>query len=212
MRADRSLRGYNVAMPVVIDGKYLPARLTSGPMTDQEFEDFCAEHPDCMVEMTAEGDVILMPPAYWFTAARSGAILVQLGTWAYSVGGVVVDASGGFRLPSGARRSPDAAWISRDRIDGMAVTGPGRTWLLCPNFVVELKSESDSLATTRRKMREWVANGVQLAWLVDPDRRAVEVYQPGSEPRTLVDIANIAGEGPVEGFVLDLARVWNPVV
>ncbi len=200
-------------MSVVIDEQYLPATLTAPPMTDLEFEAFCADHPDCAIEVTAEGELILMPPAHWFTGARSGGIYAQIYNWVHHFKeGAVVDSSGGFRLPNGARRSADAAWISSRRIEGVAVSGRGRTWLLCPNFIVELKSESDRLPTVRRKMREWIQNGVELAWLVDPDRRAVEVYRAGVEPRILTDIESIDGEGPLEGFTLNLKTVWDPIV
>jgi Uma2 family endonuclease len=199
-------------MPVVIDERYLPARLTAPPMTDDEFEAFCSEHPDCFIEMTAEGELIIMPPAYWLTAARGGEILYQLKSWARQrAEGLVVDASGGFRLPNGARRSPDAAWISRKQIAGMKVTGPGRTWLLCPEFVIELRSEADRLPTIRRKMREWTANGAHLGWLIDPERRAVEIYREGCEPRILTGVDAVAGEGLFEDFTLDLKPVWDPL-
>ncbi len=199
-------------MPVVIDEQFLPATLTAPPMTDLEFEAFSADHPDCSIEVTAEGELILMPPAHWFTGARSGEVLFQLAAWLRQHReGAVVDSSGGFRLPNGARRSADAAWISSRRIEGVAVTGRGRTWLLCPNFVAELKSESDRLPTVRRKMREWIQNGVELAWLIDPDRRAVEVYRAGAEPLILTNIDRVDGEGPLEGFTMDLKTVWNPI-
>lgn len=181
-------------------------------MTDEEFEAFCSEHPDNMVEMTADGEILIMPPAHWFTAARGAKIATQLDAWATLRGhGLTIDASGGFRLRNGARRSPDAAWISRARLEGTKVTGPGRTWLLCPEFIVELRSEDDRLSAVRRKMREWIENGVQLGWLVDPERRAVEIYAEGREPRILIGVDTVAGEGPVDGFTLDLKPVWDPL-
>lgn len=199
-------------MPVVIDESYLPARLTASAMNDEEFGTFCSEHPDCFIEMTADGELIIMPPAYWLTAARGGEILYQLKAWAHQNGqGLVVDASGGFRVPNGARRSPDAAWISRGRIAGMTLTGPGRTWLVCPEFVIQLRSETDRLAEVRRKMREWTANGAQLGWLVDPERHALEVYREGREPQVFTGVESMAGEGMLAGFTLDLKLVWNPL-
>jgi Uma2 family endonuclease len=197
---------------VVIDERFLPATLTAPPMTDVEFEAFCAAHPDLCIEMSAEGELVIMPPAHWFTAARSGEILAQLRNWAKTTRrGVVVDASGGFRLANGARRSPAAAWVSHQRVTGMPIAGPGRTWLLCPEFVVEVRSESDRLPAVRRKMREWIENGAELGWLVDPHRRAVEVFCPRADMRVFVGVDRIAGEGPVEGFTLELAEVWNPL-
>jgi Uma2 family endonuclease len=156
--------------------------------------------------------LIIMPPAHWFTAARGGEIFRQLGNWAIiRGGGLAVDASGGFRLPDGARLSADAAWISRGSIEGAKLSGRDRTWLLCPEFIVELRSQDDRLTVLRRKMREWIENGVQLGWLVDPERRAVEIYRTGEDPRILIGVDTVEGEGPVAGFTLDLKRVWDPL-
>jgi Uma2 family endonuclease len=199
-------------MPVVIDEQYLPARLTAPPMTDAEFEEFCSEHPDVFIEVTAEGEILIMPPNYWLTGIQNSYISNQLTNWANSDNtGKAIDSSGGFRLPNGARRSADASWISRDRIAGLQTKGKGRSWALCPEFVIELRSETSRLSVLRRKMREWVANGAQLAWLIDPERRAVEVYRPGCEPETFSGIDSIAGAAPVDGFTLDLKPVWDPL-
>jgi Uma2 family endonuclease len=199
-------------MPVVIDEQYLPARLTAPPMTDAEFEEFCSEHPDLCIEVTAEGEILIMPPNYWLTGIQNAHICKQLAIWADSNHtGKAVDSSGGFRLPNGARRSPDAAWIARERIAGMRTTGRNRSWGLCPEFVIELRSETDRLSVLRRKIREWIDNGARLAWLIDPERRAVEVYQPGYEPAIFSRIESITGIGPVEGFTLDLKPVWDPL-
>ncbi|MGD1072594.1 MAG: Uma2 family endonuclease [Bryobacteraceae bacterium] len=199
-------------MPVVIDEQYLPARLTAPPMTDAEFEAFCAEHPDLFIEVTAEGEILIMPPNFWLTGARNAHIGKQLTVWAQlTKDGFAIDSSGGFRLPNGARRSPDAAWISRERIAGVQSTGKGRSWGLCPEFVIELRSETDRLSVLRRKMREWVDNGAQLAWLIDPERRTVEVYRPGREMEVHSGIESITGTAPVQGFTLDLKPVWDPL-
>jgi Uma2 family endonuclease len=84
-------------------------------------------------------------------------------------------------------------------------------WHLCPDFVVELRSHTDRLPVLRAKMQEWIDNGARLAWLIDPEREAVEIYRPGQAPDVRTGIESIAGEGPVEGFVLDLRRVWDPL-
>ena len=200
-------------MPVVIDEQYLPARLTAPPMTDAEFEAFCAEHPDLFIEVTAEGEILIMPPNFWFTGARNAQIGQQLTSWAEQASeGIAIDSSGGFRLPNGARRSPDSSWISRERIAQVQSKGKGRSWGLCPEFVIELRSETDRLSVLRRKMREWVDNGAQLAWLIDPERRTVEVYRPGREAEILTGIDSIAGTAPVDGFMLDLKPVWDPLL
>ena len=115
-----------------------------------------------------------------------------------------------FGPANGARRSPDVAWFPVDK-PGI----PDRKRRPCfprfaPDFVVELRSPDDRLSRLRPKMHEWVDNGISLAWPVDPERRAVEIYKPGCDPQTLADAKSVAGEGPVEGFVLDLPPVWKP--
>ena len=114
-------------------------------------------------------------------------------------------------LPNGARRSADAAWTRKERILALDRASQEGFWHLCPDFVIELRSTTDRLATLRRKMREWIDNGAKLAWLIDPRRKVVEVYRPGSEPEQLAGAVSVAGEGPVEGLVLDLRRVWEPL-
>jgi len=199
-------------MAFVIDDAFLPATLTAPPMTDDEFAGFCAEHPDLFFEMTGEGELIVMPPTYSLTGARSGEIFLQLGIWAKrDARGIVCDAATGFALPNGARRSPDAAWTLKSRVAQLDAASRGKYWRLCPDFVIELKSSTDRPRILREKMREYLANGAQLGWLIDPDLRSVTIYRPEGQVETRTDIDSIAGEGPVAGFVLDLSFVWNPL-
>jgi len=196
----------------VIEDAFLPAILTVDPMTDEEFAEFCAEHPDLFFEMTAEGDLIVMPPTYSLTGVRNARISGQLYAWAEQDGrGVATDSSAGFRLPNGARRSPDAAWTRKSRVAQLDPASRERFWHLCPDFVIELKSSSDRPRILREKMLEYLANGAQLGWLIDPDQRSVTIYRPDGQTEVLTGIDSIAGEGPVAGFVLDLSFVWNPL-
>jgi len=195
-----------------IDDAFLPATLTARPMTDQEFGDFCAEHPDLFFEMTAEGEIIVMPPSLSMTGIRKSRITMQLGIWAQKAArGIACDSSAGFRLPNGARRSPDASWTPKDEIRRLPEESLEGYWHLCPAFVIELRSKSDRLRVLREKMDEYVANGAQLGWLIDPEARTVEIYRSGSGPETLTGVDSVSGEGPVEGFVLDLKTVWDPL-
>ncbi|MDZ4802230.1 MAG: Uma2 family endonuclease [Bryobacteraceae bacterium] len=194
-----------------IEESYLPITLTApAPMTDEQFLAFCEKYPDDRIEMTAEGDILIMPPAGFDSGLQNNRISMQLIAWADADGrGAATDSSTGFVLPNGARRSPDASWTRFERIDGL---GPGATRgfaHLVPDFAIELRSPSDRLPALRRKMLEYIANGAQLGWLIDPQRRTVEIYRPDREPEILVDPQSVAGEGPVEGFRLNLARVWN---
>ena len=207
----RPLR-YDTDMPFTIDEAFLPATLTAPPMTDQQFAEFCAEHPDLFFETTAEGEIVVMPPTFSMTSARNGEIGGQLKRWAAQDGrGIVCESSGGFVLPNGARRSPDASWIAKDEIRKLDEESLQGYWHLCPAFVIELRSKSDRLPAVRAKMQEYIANGARLGWMIDPEIRTVEVYRPGREPELLAGGDSVAGEGPVEGFVLDLRNVWDPL-
>ena len=198
-------------MAMLLVDSFLPATLTVPPMTDDEFASFCSEHPDLFFEMTAEGELIVMPPTYSFTGAQNLKILLRLGTWAeLDSKGIANDSSTGFVLPNGARRSPDASWTLKSEIAKLSPESRKKFWHLCPNFVIELRSTSDRIRTVREKMREYIANGAQLGWLIDPQTRTVEIYRPDREPESLQSPDSVAGEGPVAGFVLHLRSVWDP--
>jgi len=199
-------------MAFVIDDAFLPATLTARLMTDQEFAAFCADHPDLFFEMTAEGELIVMPPTYSSMGAQNSGINGELFAWAKrDRRGIATDSSTGFVLPNGARRSPDAAWTLKTRIEQLDPSSRSGFWHLCPDFVIELRSVSDRPGKLGLKMQEYLANGAKLGWLIDPEHRSVAIYRPDTEVETRTDIDSIAGEGPVAGFVLDLSFVWNPL-
>lgn len=181
------------------------------PLTDAEFLALCEKHPDCRIETTAEGDVLIMPPAHPRTGQRNAAITSQLFTWAEEDGrGEAFDSSSGFILKNGARRSPDSAWILRDRLKDLP--DDAAMWRVTPDFVIELKSASDRLDVLRTKMREWTGNGVSLAWLVIPESRTVEIYRAGEGGvQQMTGASEIHGDGPVLGFVLRLDRIWKGI-
>jgi Uma2 family endonuclease len=184
---------------------------TERPMTDDEFWEFCSCLPDNLrAEREPNGDIIVMPPAGGESSNRNVFILIQLGAWAIADGrGEAFDSNTNFILPSGAARGPDAAWISNARLATLTSRQKRRFIPLCPDFVVELKSPSDRLPRLKAKMEEWIENGVQLGWLIDPDTRTVHIYRPGTQTEERKDAESIAGEGPAAGFVLPLAQVWR---
>ncbi len=199
-------------MRFVINDAYLPATLTAQPMTDREFTAFCSEHPDLNFEMTAEGEIIVMAPTHFLTGVSNCDIAGQLFIWARKDRcGVVCDSSTGFVLPNGARRSPDASWTLKSRVRKIDTRKRKSFLHLCPDFVIEVRSDSDRLPSVRKKMREYLANGAQLGWLIDPERRSVEIYRPDGQVESRAGIKNIEGEGPVASFVLDLTYVWDPL-
>jgi Uma2 family endonuclease len=180
------------------------------PLTDVQFLSLCAQYPDYRIESTAEGDILIMRPTHPRTGQRNAAITHQLFAWAERDGrGEAFDSSAGFFLRNGARRSPDSAWVSRDRLQALATDAA--MWHVTPEFVIELKSASGRIETLRAKMRDWIANGVSLAWLIDPDARAVEIYRADGSSGRLEAPAEANGEGPVEGFVLQLERIWKGI-
>jgi Uma2 family endonuclease len=178
-----------------------------GPLTDEQFLALCERYPDYRIESTVEGDIIIRQPAHPMTSRRNAAITRQLDTWAEEDGrGDAYDSSAGFFLVSGARRSADSTWISKERMKGLEEDDA--MWHATPEFAIELRSKSDRIGTLRAKLQEWIDNGVSLAWLIDPKERTVEIYSPGVPLEVLKDPVEVAGEGPVAGFVLKMARVW----
>lgn len=189
----------------------LPVRLrTDHPMTDDELLRFCAANDPLRIERDKNGELIVMGPAGGGSGSRNAQIIRQLGNWADEMNsGMAFDSNAGFTLRDGSMRSPDAAWIPWSRWNALTAEQQEKFLPLCPEFVIELRSASDRLAELQEKMRSWIANGCQLGWLVDPQRKVVEVYRPGREPEVLEGASAVYGEGPVGGFVLELARVWG---
>ena len=180
-------------------------------MTDEQFFEFCQINRDLRIERTAEGDVVIMPPAGGGTGARNSKINLQLGLWAKQDGrGVVFDSSTGFILPNGATRSPDAAWVERSRLRSLAPEQKEKFLPLCPDFVIELRSPSDPLAMVKEKMQEYISNGAQLGWLIDPTSRRVYVYRPGNDVECLENPTAVSADPTLTGFVLSLAEIWDP--
>lgn len=124
--------------------------------------------------------------------------------------GVAFDSNGGFILPNGAMRSPDASWVKRERLANLTAEQKQRFLPLCPDFVIELRSPSDPLAPVEAKMREYIENGARLGWLIDPEERKVRVYKPGEPVKVLDSPGSLSGELVLSGFVLDLKPIWEP--
>ena len=192
----------------------LPLVLRARPAltpTDDEFFEFCRQNSDLRIEQTAQGEWIIMPPTGGETGSRNSEVSRQLGNWARrGDAGVAFDSSTGFLLPNGAKRSPDASWVLRSRLAALTPEQKKKFLPLCPDFVVELRSPSDALADTQDKMAEYQDNGARLGWLVDAAERRVHVYRPGAVPDVLDAPLSVSADPELAGFVLDLARVWEP--
>jgi Uma2 family endonuclease len=193
-----------------IDAGTLPRVLVlDPPITDAEFEVLCRENRDVRLERTKEGAVRMNPPTGGWTSNGNQEITRQLGNWwATHELGRVFDSSGGFRLPDGSTLSSDASHVSEERLRALPKDALRGFPPVCPDFVIELRSESDPIQELKNKMADWIANGAQLAWLIDPWERQVTVYRPGGTAQPVTG-SYVVGEGPVRGFVLDLARVWK---
>ena len=179
-------------------------------MTAEQFWEISQANPEASLELSAEGDLVIMPPTGGSTGAQNHEIELQLGTWAKAEGtGMVFGPATGFVLPNGAIRSPDVAWVRRDRLVRLTATQKTRFLPLCPDFVVELRSPSDSLAVLEAKMAEYAANGARLGWLIDPGERRVYVYRSGAERESIENPTAISGEPVLHGFVLDVRPIWN---
>jgi len=180
-------------------------------MTDEQFFLFCQQNGDLRIERTAQGDLIVMPPAGWATGYRNAEITMQFSAWAKQDGtGIATDSSTGFKLPNGAERSPDAAWVRRVRLAALTREDKEKFLPLCPDFVLELRSPTDKLAIVQAKMAEYIANGAQLGWLLDPQERRVHVYRPGVEVEVLENPESVSGDPLLPGFTLDLREIWEP--
>ena len=180
------------------------------PMDDDAYFEFCAKNRELRIEREATGEITIMPPVGAESGNRNYDLNGQLYVWATRDGrGEGFDSSTEFFLPGGAAYAPDASWVLKSRLTGFTRGEKKRFLHLCPDFVVELMSPSDRLSKAQAKMVQWIANGVALGWLIDPDRRVVYIYRPGREPECLAGVDHVDGEGPVSGFRLELKKIWQ---
>ena len=178
-------------------------------LTDEQFFQLCLNNRDLRLERTAQGELIIMPPTGWGSGNRNGRLTQRLFNWTDADGtGLAFDSSTGFKLPNGANRSPDASWVSRERLEALN-PDPTRFLPIAPDFAVELRSDSDSLKTTQQKMQEYIDCGVRLGWLIDPQNQQVEIYRQGKEVEVLHSPTSLSGEDVLPGFVLDLSQILN---
>lgn len=177
-------------------------------LTDEQFFQLCQHHSDYRFERTASGALIVMSPTGGETSKRNLEIALQLGMWNKQTKlGVAFDSSGGFKLPNGAERSPDAAWVKKERWNALTPEQRQKFPPLSPDFVVELCSPSDSLKKTQEKMQEYMDNQARLGWLIDPQSKRVEIYRQGQDVEVLNAPKTLSGEVILPGFVLDLVEI-----
>lgn len=179
-------------------------------ITDNEFFELCRNNADLRMEMTKEGDLIIMPPTGGETSGYNFDLVLDFGSWVRRDGtGKGFESNAMFVLPNGAKRMPDMSWIKLERWNQLTDTQKKSFPPICPDFVVELRSPSDSLQDLKDKMTEYIENGAQLGWLIDPIQKKVFVYRPGSEPEEFDNPASISGDPLLKGFTLDLKSYFG---
>jgi Uma2 family endonuclease len=188
--------------PLLLDISHVTLRITPA-----EFELLCQDNPELRLELTANGELITMAPAGWESSKQNARLNTQVSLWNDRADlGEVFDSSGGFTLPNGAVRSPDVTWIEKSKLVGISpkIAFPA----IVPDFVIELRSLTDSLPTLSAKMQEYRDNGVRLGWLINPQQQEVEIYRMGQAVEILQTPMTLSGEDVMPGFTLDLAQIW----
>ena len=178
-------------------------------ISEEQFFQLCSDNRDLRMELTAQKELIIMPPAGLNSSWRNNILSTDLTIWARKDGtGIVYDSSAGYRLPNTAIRGPDTSWVRRERLDAFDKKELEKFGHLCPDFVAELMSPSDSLSELQDKMAEYIANGAQLVWLIDPYEARVYIYRPGEPVECLENPVNISGDPVLRGFVFNVAEIW----
>ncbi len=181
-----------------------------GKLDDHDFFEFCRLNPEWRIERTSAGDLVIIAPTGGLTGSQNFTLTGLFSRWVEEDGtGIGFDSSTGFTLPNGAQRSPDLAWIKRERWEALTEEERAEFPPLCPDFVVELRSRSDSLASLQAKMEEYVENGAELGWLIDPQERTVYIYRPQTAAQRVDDPQKISGDPVLPGFTLEVARLWQ---
>ncbi len=178
-------------------------------MTEDQFFDFCQINRDLRIERNAMGELIIMPPTGGETGIRNFSLIFEFGKWLEKhPNGVAFDSSTIFKLPNGAKRSPDLAWVANEKWNALSAEEKKKFPPLCPDFVVELRSPSDSVRNLQAKMEEYIENGAALGWLIDPLEKKVHIYRPNAEIEILDNPKQVSGEPLLKGFVLNVKKLW----
>ncbi|MBC5794670.1 Uma2 family endonuclease [Sphaerospermopsis sp. LEGE 00249] len=179
-------------------------------ISHEQFLDLVLANRDLQLERNATGELIIMPPTGSYTGKRNFDIAGQLWFWnRQTKSGEAFDSSTGFHLPNGSDRSPDAAWVKQEKWDTLSLEQKETFAPICPDFVLELRSKTDSLEKLQSKMREYIENGASLGWLIDQKNQRVEIYRPGKDVEILEHPTSLSGEDILPGFILDLTEVWK---
>ncbi len=182
---------------------------TTFKVTEEQFQILAIANRDLRLERTANGELIIMPPTGGNTGKRNAQLSAQFVFWNNQTKlGEVFDSSTAFRLPNGADRSPDVSWVKIERWNQLTLEQQETFPPLCPDFVVELRSRTDTMESLRRKMQEYLDNGIHLGWLIDPKNKIVEIYKPEQEVKVLKTPKTLSGEDVLPRFNLNLETIW----
>jgi Uma2 family endonuclease len=196
-----------VAQPLVLES--LPIDLSTLKLTDEQFAQLCLSNPELSFELTAAGILVIMVPVGGESGKREASLITDLSIWNRQTQlGEVFSSSTIFTLPNGAKRSPDAAWVELSRWNALSLKEQGKYPPLAPDFVIELRSLTDSLSELQAKMLEYIANGVRLGFLINPHDRQVEIYRIDRSVEILQSPTTVSGEQVIPGFILDLSSIW----
>jgi Uma2 family endonuclease len=188
---------------------FLTLDLRSIKITPKQFESLCRDNPDLRLELTATGELIVMPPTGSKTGVRNSALISMIDQWATKDGtGLSFDSSSGFTLPNGAIRSPDVAWVRLERWESISKRDQEGFAPLCPDFVIELRSPADRSAEIEEKMEEYILSGARLGFLIDPFEKRVSIHRPGQPVRNLENPEQIYGDPELAGLIIDTNRLW----
>ena len=178
-------------------------------MTDEQFFQLCQKNKEIRFERNAKGDLIIVPLMGGETGIINAEICGNLGMWNRQTKlGVCFNSSVGYQLPNGANRSPSCSWIPIEKWNNLTPEQREKFLPFCPDFLIELMSPSDSLSDTRKKMKEYLKNGMQLGWLINPKNRQVEIYRAGKDVEILDSPKTLSGEDVLPGFILDMTTIW----
>lgn len=176
-------------------------------LSDEQFYQLCIHNPDLKIERNSKGILIVMAPVGGESGTQEADYIIDLGVWNRRTNlGKVFSSSTMFKLPNGADRSPDVAWITRSRWDALTPEQRQKFPPIAPDFVIELRSRTDSLKDLQEKMQEYIEGGVRLGWLFNPQDQQVEIYRQGENVEVRSLPTELSGELVLPGFALTLER------
>jgi len=201
----RSIQTTNVSVPP----RPFSLNFHRARLTERQFDELCQNHPDLKFELSAKGELIVMPPTSMESGWRNSDLNFEVVKWARKdKTGIVFDSSTMFTLPSGAKRSPDVSWITKKKIEKLSLTERRKFARIVPDFIIELRSPTDALEDLQDKMAEYIENGVRLGWLIDPLEKTVHIYRGNGEIEVLNNPETVSGENVLKDFQLKVREIW----